>query len=483
MNGANITERALQAIQAGAQRKLQQHQQAAPWPALHAIPELLEDLPQPFPFDGLGPILGPAARAIADAVQAPDALAGGSVLAAAAVAAQSHADVVMPHGQAAPLSVFVIGAADSGARKSVVDSVACQPIEEQRRKDARSHAEKAAAHKAEKAARRPGEQGDDPPTARAIVVSKATTEGLHHLLRTQSHVGLFSPEGAEVIGGHSMRDEKKSAAIAWLLKAWGGETLDSLTRGDGLSMLVGRRVSMHVLMQPVILQTLMADPLAQGQGWIARSLIAAPVSLAGTRLFRDDQPDALTLPEVIRYHAAVNKLLNTAPPVHPDGDGLELVPRRLPLSAGARALWIEFYDEAERQQADDGELAGVRAWASKAAEHAARIAGVVAITADINAAEVPAHAMEGALSVASFYLSEHVRLMGQSQQRLSAGRLHTLVAWLHDRGARVRHADVLQRTPRALRDLKADGINALLSELERRAYIRRAGDDWEVRRA
>ena len=481
MSGDSLEARALAKLDRSRAAVLTKAAAAAPWPSLDPIPDLVDEAPQPFPFDGLGPILGPAARAIADAVQAPDALAGGSVLASAAVAAQCHADIVMPHGQVSPLSIFANSAADSGTRKSVVDSVACLPIEEQRRKDARDYAEKFADFKANKAARK-SEQADEAPAARSIVVSKATTEGLHHLLRTQSHIGLFSPEGAEVMGGHSMRDEKRSAAIAWLLKAWGGETLDSMTRGDGLSVLVGRRTSMHIMMQPVILQALMADPLAQGQGWIARSLIASPRSLAGTRMFRDDQPAAADHHSIKLYHEALRALLATKPMVHAKGDGHELVPRQLHLSGGARALWIEFYNEVESQQAEGKELAGVRAWASKAAEHAARIAGVIAVANDPKTNEVSPETMEGAIVVTGFYLAEHVRLMGQSRQRLELSRLHMMLAWLRERGSKVPHADVLQRITRQLRDLKAEGLNHLLGELERRAYIRRAGEDWEMRR-
>lgn len=480
MTAATLEERALARLDRGVAARIAE---AAPWPELEPLQDIAPAEPAPFPFDGLGSVLGPAARVIADAVQAPDSLAGGSVLAAAALAAQPHADVLMPHGQCSPLSLFIPTSADSGARKSVVDSVACAPIEEQRRQDARDYADKLAAYKADKATRKSGDGTDEAPAARAIAVSKATTEGLHHLLRNQSHIGLFSPEGAEVFGGHSMQAEKKSAAIAWLLKAWGGETLDSMTRGDGLSVLAGRRLTMHVLMQPVILRQLLADPLAQGQGWIARSLIAEPRSLAGGRLFRDEQVPAQDRPEVVRFHNVIRRLLAMPPQVHPAGDGHELQPRALPLSPGARALWVEFYNEVERQQAAGGPLAGVRAWASKAAEHAARIAGVVTLATDPDAADVPAGTMEGAVELAAFYLSEHVRLMGQSQDSQQLQRLHLLLKWMQDRGRQVAHADVLQRSPRPLRELKAAGINSLLAELSRRGYVRRTGDDWEVRRA
>lgn len=469
-------------------RDLQRQEQgeahaALDWGPLEALPDPADPTPEPFPFDALGPVLGPAARAIADSVQAPDALAGGGVLAAAAVAAQAHANVVMPHGQEVPVSLYVAGAADSGARKSAVDAVTCQPIDEQRKRDARAQAQAMAAFKAARAKRKPSDDAEEPPTAKTLTIGKATTEGLHKLLMTQPHIGLFSPEGAEFVGGHSMRDEKRAAGIAWLLKAWGGETLDSMTRGDGLSVLVGRRVSMHVLMQPVILRTLLADPLAQGQGWIARTLIAAPRSLAGTRLFRAGQIAASKLPAVLTYYAALRALLDMPLPLHTDGDGYELKPRSMSLDSGATAIWIEFYDEVERQQADGAPLAGVRAWASKAAEHAARIAAVITLMEDAAAAEVPRAAMEDAVTVAAFYLSEHVRLMGQSVEMLHLQRLRDLLAWLRGRGPRVKHADVLQLLPRDLRDLRAEGINPLLGELERRAYIRRSGDAWEVRRA
>lgn len=457
--------------------------QAAPWRPLDALPALVAPEPAAFPFEALGPILGPAALAISDAVQAPDALAGGGVLAAAAVAAQAHANVVMPHGQEVPLSLFIASAAESGARKSAVDAVTCQPIDEQRKRDARAYGVAAAGFKADKAKRKPGDDAGDPPTAKSLTIGKATTEGLHHLLRSQSHIGLFSPEGAEFIGGHSMRDEKRAAGIAWLLKAWGGETLDSMTRGDGLSVLVGRRVSMHVLMQPVILRGLMADPLAQGQGWIARTLIAEPRSLAGSRLYRVNQIAASKRPEVFRYFAALCRLLAAPPAVHHEGDGCELTPRAMQMDQGAQAVWIEFYNEVERQQGEGQPLAGVSAWASKAAEHAARIAAVITLLADPDAAEVPADAMAGAIEVASFYLGEHVRLMGQSVEHLQQQRLRDLLAWLQERGPRVKRSDLLQFTPRPLRDLKAEGINPMMAELERRAYVRSMGDAWEVRRA
>jgi len=84
----------------------------------------------PFPVDALGNVLGNAARAINDRVQAPLAIGSQSVLAAAALATQGHADVVLPigPGQARPMSCYLITVAASGERKTACDAEALWPV-------------------------------------------------------------------------------------------------------------------------------------------------------------------------------------------------------------------------------------------------------------------------------------------------------------------------------------------------------------------
>src|SRR3954470_7730309 len=91
---------------------------------------LVRDLPppDPFPVDALGPLLTAAALGIHDKTQAPVAICGSSVLAAAALAAQAHADVELPTGQRKPLSLFLVSVAASGERKSTVDGEAVWPV-------------------------------------------------------------------------------------------------------------------------------------------------------------------------------------------------------------------------------------------------------------------------------------------------------------------------------------------------------------------
>ena len=144
-------------------------------------------------------------------------------------------------------------------------------------------------------------------------------------------------------------------------------------------------------MQPVLLRALLSDPLAHGQGFLARCLVAEPATLAGTRLFRDGNPSEA--PTVQRYYAALRTLFARKARPWSLAMASELEPSALVFTAQARALWIEFYDELEREQADGGELSGARAFASKAAEQAARIAGIVELIRDPNATEVSGESM------------------------------------------------------------------------------------------
>lgn len=450
---------------------------AAGWPDL--VPPSDPVTPaDAFPFAALGPILGDAAMAIAQDVQAPDALAGGSVLAAASLAASPLANVYMPHGQRSPLSLFVITGAASGDRKSATDAVACYAIDEMRKKQAREHIKAMQRWETENA-ERPKAEKIAPPAAKVLTTSNATVEGITKLLKYQSSVGVFSAEGGEMLGGHSLRDERRMSGLSFYLKAWGAESLDSLRGGEGLTVLLGRRVALHVLVQPVILSQLLADPMAQGQGLLARCLIAQPDTLAGSRLFRDRNP--LENPAVLRFNNRIRELLEQKPRVCEEGDGYELRPADMHMTPSARAMWVEFFNQVELAQGPSGELADARPFASKAAEHAARIAGVVAVVegrSNIDEAQ-----MMGGIEAAGFYLAEHLRLTGASRTDQRSGQLRALFSWMCEAGPFVLTANVLQRSPRVIRKLKADRIKDLLNELARRGYIRQAGTlgAWEVR--
>jgi hypothetical protein len=102
-------------------------------------------------------------------------------------------------------------------------------------------------------------------------------------------------------------------------------------------------------------------------------------------------------------------------------------------------------------------LEHIRAFASKAAEHAARIAGVLTLWGDLHAPMLTPQAMGWGIEIAQFYLSEARRLSEAglvSEETMKAERLRKWLveSWPH---AEITNREILQSGPNRLRDGKA----------------------------
>src|SRR3546814_20003810 len=87
-----------------------------------------------------------------------------------------------------------------------------------------------------------------------------------------------------------MSDESRLRTGAGLSSFWDGTPVKRVRGGDGVSILKGRRLSLHVMVQPGIAEGLLADPMLQQQGLPSRLLVAAPASIAGTRMQTRQKP-------------------------------------------------------------------------------------------------------------------------------------------------------------------------------------------------
>lgn len=154
-------------------------------------------------------------------------------------------------------------------------------------------------------------------------------------------------------------------------------------------------------------QELLSDPMANGQGLLARFLTCRPPSRIGMRVRMEKDPAA---EEQIKNFAARTKALLSRELPLAEGHRNELAPPLLPLADDARDVLVEFARQVEEAQAQGGPFEDIRAFASKTAEHAARIAAVLTIYADPNASEVTGETMAGAVELATFYVNEAARL-------------------------------------------------------------------------
>lgn len=470
------------------------HAPEGPQPLLRPIP-----LGEPYPVRALGP-LRDAVEAAQRATMAPVAIAAQSALAVASLATQAHAEVETLAGRAAPLSLFALTVARSGERKSTVDGLFMAGLREHEREAHRAHRDDCKTHhdaadlwKGEReriladARKGKGERkaaaradldalGTEPPAPLApnLTATEPTFEGLVKLyIGGQPSLGLFSDEGAQFLGGHAMNADNRLKTIAGLSSLWDGAPINRTRGGDGTVTLLGRRLAAHLMVQPIAARPLLADPVAMGQGFLARFLIVEPPSAIGTRMLTDAAPEPA--PALAAYAARLRLALAAERLTAPD-DPQELRPRTLPLTAEARRELVAFHNLVETAQAPGGDLAHVTPFASKAAEQAARIAGVLTMWADLDAPEVTRATMVDAIELAQFYLGEARRLAEAAVVSQPTERAEALRAWIVERWperaralgrdpATILPADVMQHGPNALREGKeAKAALAILAD-------------------
>lgn len=438
-----------------------------------------------YPVDALGPVLSRAVVAITSKVQVPSAIAAQSVLATASLAAQAHADVVMPYGQTRPLSLFFATVAGSGDRKSTADNEALWPVRKHERYLKEEHDRlyqdwviSSAAWGAEKR-KIEGDRKLDFPTRKLalgalgpesppplfplLTAPDPTVEGLAKAwVNALGSLGLFTAEGGQFVGGHGMSAENRLKSSAIFSEIWDGKPIKRVRAQDGVSLLHGRRLALHLMIQPDAAALFLADPVLRDQGLLSRVLVAAPDSIAGTRHYREPAPqdDAA----IRAYGNRILSLLETPWPLS-EGSRNELEPRALAMSGEATGLWRAFYDHVEAQCGAQGELRGIRDFAAKAAEHAARIAGVLTIVDDVHAPEIGAEAMQSALTLTDWYVAEAVRLQQAARTDPKLLRAAGLLDWLRSRNTvETEFRDILRLGPAATRT--KDAADAAVATLK-----------------
>ncbi|MFD0978209.1 YfjI family protein [Tropicimonas aquimaris] len=444
-----------------------------------------------YPVAHLGPLRA-AVEAVQGMAQAPVAIPAASALTVASLAVQGFADVETLGGPR-PVSLYALTIARSGERKSSCDGPLMAALRDYEREQSRAQRDAQAswqnAHaiwkgerdriladaRKSKGEKRTAAQADlnalgqepaAPPSADRTV-TEPTFEGLTRLFATgQPSLGIFSDEGGQFLGGHAMNSDNRQKTLAALNNLWQGNPIQRTRAGDGHATLYGRRLAVHLMAQPSVARAFMADRMAADTGFLPRFLICEPPSAIGTRFYANAQSDNGALGAFGRRLRAVLDM-----PLPMDEETRELSPRTLPLAPEARELLVRFSDAIEKEQAANGELAHVTGYASKSAEQAARIAGVLALWRDLEAPAISAQEMGDGIALAQFYLGEAVRLadaatVSHEIDRAEALRKWLLESWPHPE---IMVRDVVRRGPNALRE--SPKARAALGILQRHGWL------------
>lgn len=465
------------------------------WP--EPLPLVAKMAPETYPLDALPETIRVAVEEVAAFVKAPLPLVAGSALGALSLAAQAHADIKRAERLTGPSSLFLLGIADSGERKTTCDGFFASAIRQYETEQAelagpllKDHAADMAAWNAEREgilsaikdagkkekptaelARRLRELEQDKPTAPKVprlMLGDETPENLAWVLAKKWPAGaVVSSEAGVVFGAHGMGKDSVMRNLALLNVLWDGGEL-SIGRKTSESFTVkGARLTVALQIQEATLRSFFdrSGGLARGTGFLARFLVCWPESTQGNRPFTDP-PESW--PNLSRFHHRIAGILNTPAPIDDEG---RLTPVMLAFTPEAKAAWVGFHDGIEEELRAGGELYDVRDVASKTADNAARLAALFHVFEHGVGGAVGVDSFEGASRIAAWHLSEARRFFGELAMPVAQANAARLEGWLIEycrrgRIAAIAKSHAMQYSP--LREKEALGAAlSVLDDLER----------------
>lgn len=424
---------------------------------LEPLPLVVKAEAVPYPLDALPNKIRAAVEEVYDFTRAPIALVASSALASLSAVAQAHIDVKRANRLTGPTGLYVLSIADSGERKTTVDSFFSDPLCNYDRDEAekanpalRLHAARHAAWTAErdgvliaiKQAAKTGKSLEDlkarlsgiesqqpvPPRVPRILHGDDTPEALSYALaKYWPSASVMTAEAGTLFGSHGMSTDSVMRNLALLNCLWDGGTHQVGRRTSESYTVCGARLTLGLQVQAATLRTFLerSGGLARGTGFLARFLIAWPESTQGTRTFKES-PAAW--PALDAFQQRISEILDI--PVTPNSVGA-LTPTVMELTPEAKAFWVTFYDAIEEKLQIGGELCDVRDMASKIADNAARIAALFQyFCSNCSSSNVAFNQMEAACRIAAWHLQEARRFFAELELSPEIAWPARLDAWL-----------------------------------------------------
>jgi hypothetical protein len=368
----------------------------------------------PFPVDALPPVFARKITELAEATQTDPAMAGVSALSVLSACAGGHARIQIRHGWREPLCLYASTIASPGERKSAVQASMVRPLHDAEadlgmageltrleqqdalelakkkvdllNKDAVNAAAKAAATNATDRDRKDAEQSAQAardakkvmreikvPVVPRLLADDITPEAAATLLADHGgRIAIISAEGGifDTLAGRYAR----TVNIDVFLKGHSGDPIRVDRQGRAPQHIPSPALTMGLMIQPRIIETIAANRDFVGRGLLARFLYAQPVSKVGSRAIGAKPVDALT---ELDYGAAVKNL--AAGMAGWVGD-----PAVLMLDPFAEVAVRRIEEAVEPTLAGDGEMASpstLTEWGSKYVGAVVRIAGLLHLAA------------------------------------------------------------------------------------------------------
>lgn len=462
-------------------------EQARQWPKPEPLAKSYERLP--YPITALPDLIRDAVNEVGGYVQAPTALVASSALSAVSLATQAHVDVARDEKLSGPVSLYLFLLADSGERKSTVHGQftrAIEAYEQQQRTDKAPDVKRYTAenesHKAKVAGvlqkikqlskdGKPTQRHDDelkelsrtepqrPKVPRLLVVDTTQEQLLYRLANEWPSAGLLSDEGGSVFGGHAMGKDSVMRFLATLNSLYGGTSTTVDRRTSESFTVENPRLTVHIQVQSPTLQEFLSKngELARGSGFLARFLIADPVSTQGTRLY---QAPPNKTPALDCFNNRIAQILARDVPMNERGD---LEPSLMQLSPAAKQAWVDYHDTVESQLAAGCDFANIRDVASKSADNAVRLAALFAYFENQTpSTPISVEHMRSGVALATWHLFEAQRFFAAVSITPDQQDVQVLNEWL------ITHCNENGADRLTRRDISRLGPNRIRKDADRR---------------
>jgi histone H3/H4 len=347
----------------------------------------------PYPIDAFKGLLKNVVKAVAHYSQVPDAMAGQCVLGALAHMGQRFIDAPMGHGHM-PASLIIITEGESGSGKTQVMGLTHFKIEEHERQQYEQYLQDLEVWENDKVGLKGTElkeylSNTPKPTNPKTVFDDATIEPIldKFVDGEISNASWSTDEAGQFFNGHTMKGDTAGNALGAITKLHSNgrasrqrsqKSAHATPRTDAYDI----RMTLLLQGQRVILEPALTDPLMNGQGFLARALIACPEDLRGKRVWNDEQrnnDNPYDNPDLIEYWSRCHALLDPLPASQPnDSTGM---PQRIKIqweNDNTKQVFNNLAQDIENRQAQGQTLEYLKAYASRMAENASRIASLMA---------------------------------------------------------------------------------------------------------
>ncbi len=363
---------------------------------------------RPFPTHALPPALARYATESAAAIGCDESLVALPLLAAVAAAIGTARRVQLKTSWSEPSVLWDAAVAESGSAKSPAIDAALRFTQAANADAMAEHADALLVHEAamltyerELAAWSRSKQDGPPPKRpvepkpRRLLASDATVEAVGALLASNPRgVLLARDELSGWFGSHGRYTGARTADSSSWLELHGARPLTIDRKAAGPLYVARAACSISGTIQPATLRQ-QATPEALASGLFARFLLAWPP--ARPRLWTETTVAPATIAAAARVFDALFALDT------PDGEPIDL-----PLTPGAREVWVEFFEAHAKRTASAS--AHVAAAFSKLEGSAARLALVHALAVDPEACAVDAASMRAGVMLATWFADEAERI-------------------------------------------------------------------------